>query len=68
MKKSNVEYTLRKLQAAYLPLTLRYEAKEEQCCLCWKTICKCDHDLASDSFINLTESETTILEDELQYA
>ncbi|MDT0160373.1 hypothetical protein [Bacillus sp. AG4(2022)] len=68
MKKSNEVYSLSRLQYAYLPVTLKYEAKEEQCCLCWKTLCKCDHDLASDSFINLTEPDTNYTEEELQYA
>lgn len=67
MKKSNEVYSLSRLQYAYLPITLKYEAKEEQCCLCWKTLCKCDHDLASDSFINLTEPEKFI-EEEMKYA
>ncbi|RYI30539.1 hypothetical protein EVU96_08985 [Bacillus infantis] len=68
MKKSNEVYSLSRLQYAYLPITLKYEAKEEQCCLCWKTLCKCDHDLASDSFINLTEPDTNYTDEELQYA
>lgn len=63
-------YTLRKLQAAYLKVTLRKEMEnnEDTCMMCWSTKCDCEFktDVKSDSFINLTTiSEFKV---ELQHA
>ncbi|KON87399.1 hypothetical protein AF332_11560 [Sporosarcina globispora] len=54
----NTEYTLRKLQAAYLKVTLRKEMgnNEETCMYCWNSGCGCDSksNVKTDSFISLT--------------
>lgn len=63
-------YTLRKLQAAYLGITLRKEMEnnDKTCILCWSSGCNCEtkSNVKTDSFINLTtESE---LNCEFKYA
>lgn len=51
-------YTLRKLQQAYLPVTLRKEVQNNDttCLYCWSSGCGCDakSDVKTDSFISLT--------------
>lgn len=58
------QYSLAKLQMAYLQVTLRNRSKEEEVCyLCYRSkhTCDCNADIQTDSFIQLTEGE-------LQYA
>lgn len=54
-------YSLKKLQMAYLPVTLRKEQnKDETCMYCWTSGCGCEtkSNVKTDSFISLTtESE-----------
>lgn len=56
------KYTLAKLQAAYLPITLRKEQTKGVgvCMHCWQSGCDCEStgDVNSDPFINLTEEHT----------
>lgn len=49
-------YTLRKLQAGYLKVTMRNVKEEESVCnLCWKPGCNCNSKgIKDDSFLNLT--------------
>jgi hypothetical protein len=58
LKKGEIEmnYSLRKLQAAYLKVTLgKQEQTEETCLYCWKSGCGCsDNKAQNDPFINLT--------------
>ncbi|MFO1442889.1 hypothetical protein KDN24_06625 [Bacillus sp. Bva_UNVM-123] len=55
------KYSLRVLQAAYLPITLREQVSEqnEKCVLCWKSNCECNTNInvETDYFLNLTEEE-----------
>lgn len=56
------KYSLAKLQAAYLPITLRKEQTngEGVCMHCWQSGCDCKStgDIKNDPFINLTEEPT----------
>ncbi len=60
--KMKEKYTLAKLQAAYLPITLRKEQTKGigVCMHCWQSGCDCENtgDIKSNSFINLTEEIT----------
>lgn len=52
------KYSLRILQAGYLPVTLRREKSENVCTHCWKNNCKCGAEsVKNDPFINLTAEE-----------
>jgi hypothetical protein len=59
-KKNDPKYSLRILQQAFLPITLRKEVDNENKCLhCWKSKCKCDdselrQDLLNDLYLNAT--------------
>jgi hypothetical protein len=51
-----MNYSLRKLQAAYLKVTLgKQEQTEETCMYCWTKGCGCSNsNVKNDPFINLT--------------